>query len=79
MILTPVIKKNKDPTDFYNYRGITVKPVIGKVHEYCILDKLNLQNSSDLQFVKYRREEASLSNSLFYIKTITKFTHPFHF
>jgi hypothetical protein len=28
-ILTPVIKKNKDPTDFYNYRGITVKPVIG--------------------------------------------------
>jgi hypothetical protein len=20
-ILTPVIKKNKDPTDFYNYRG----------------------------------------------------------
>ena len=49
-ILTPVIKKNKDPTDFYNYRGITVKPVIGKVHEYCILDKLNLQNSSDLQF-----------------------------
>lgn len=24
--------------------------MIGKVHEYCILDKLNLQNSSDLQF-----------------------------
>ena len=44
-ILTPVIKKNKDPTDFYNYGGITVKPVIGKVHEYCILEKLNLQNS----------------------------------
>ena len=49
-ILTPVIKKNKNPTDFYSYRGITVTPVIGKVHEYCILDKLNLQNSSDLQF-----------------------------
>jgi hypothetical protein len=36
-ILTPVIKKNKDPTYFYSYRGITVTPVIGKVHEYCIL------------------------------------------
>ncbi|CAG2245973.1 unnamed protein product [Mytilus edulis] len=29
--------------------GITVTPVLGKVFEYCILPKLNLQNITDLQ------------------------------
>ncbi|VDI23737.1 Hypothetical predicted protein [Mytilus galloprovincialis] len=49
-ILFPVLKKDKDPSDVNSYRGITVTPVIGKVFEYCILPKLNLQNITNLQF-----------------------------
>ena len=38
-ILTPVHKKDKDPTSVDNYRGITVTAIIGKVFEYALLDK----------------------------------------
>ena len=33
-ILTPVHKKDKDPTSLDNYRGITVSATIGKIFEY---------------------------------------------
>ncbi|CAC5423557.1 unnamed protein product [Mytilus coruscus] len=36
--------------DVKSYRGITVTPIIGKVHELCILQKLQLQPGPDLQF-----------------------------
>ncbi|VDI26283.1 Hypothetical predicted protein [Mytilus galloprovincialis] len=49
-ILTPVIKSGKNPLDVKSYRGITVTPIIGKVHELCILKKLQLQPGPDLQF-----------------------------
>ena len=29
-IVTPVLKKSKDPTNMDNYRGITVTPIIGE-------------------------------------------------
>ena len=45
-IVTPVLKKHKDPTSMGNYRGITVTAAIGETFEYCLLDKLN----SPLQF-----------------------------
>ena len=52
-ILTPVHKKDKDPTSVDNYRGITVTAIIGKVFEYALLDKLTVmglnRNQSELQ------------------------------
>ncbi|VDH94435.1 Hypothetical predicted protein [Mytilus galloprovincialis] len=49
-ILTPVLKKQKDPTVMGNYRGITVTPTIGKTFEYAFLEKLNLKSETLLQF-----------------------------
>jgi hypothetical protein len=49
-IVTPVLKKHKDPTIMGNYRGITVTAAIGKTFEYCLLDKLKLKSNSPLQF-----------------------------
>ncbi|VDI65714.1 Hypothetical predicted protein [Mytilus galloprovincialis] len=49
-ILTPVLKKQKDPTVMGNYRGITVTPTIGKTFEYAFLEKLNLKSKTLLQF-----------------------------
>ena len=49
-ILTPVIKKDKDPCLVNSYRGITVTAVMGKLFEYCLLEKMNLKNQSELQF-----------------------------
>jgi hypothetical protein len=49
-IVTPVLKKHKDPTIMGNYRGITVTAAIWKSFEYCLLDKLNLKSNSPLQF-----------------------------
>ncbi|CAC5388916.1 unnamed protein product [Mytilus coruscus] len=48
-ILTPVLKKQKDPTIMSNYRGITVTPTIGKTFEYAFLEKLNLKSKTLLQ------------------------------
>ena len=47
-ILTPVIKK--DPCLVNSYRGITVTAVLGKLFEYSLLEKLNFENQTDLQF-----------------------------
>ncbi|CAC5391219.1 unnamed protein product [Mytilus coruscus] len=49
-ILTPVLKK--DPSIVNSYRGITVTPVLTKLHEFCILGKLfiNSGTCTDLQF-----------------------------
>jgi hypothetical protein len=50
-ILTPVLKRDKDPALVNNYRGITVTAVIGKTSENCLLEKLNLViNESELPF-----------------------------
>ena len=50
-ILTPVLKRDKDPALVNNYRGITVTAVIGKTSENCFLEKLNLViNESELPF-----------------------------
>jgi hypothetical protein len=49
-IITPVLKRDKDPALVNNYRGITVTAVIGKTFENCLLEKLNLVNESELQF-----------------------------
>ena len=49
-ILTPVLKKDKDSCLVNSYRGITVTAVMGKLFEYCLLEKLNLTNQSELQF-----------------------------
>ena len=50
-IVTPVLKKSKDPTNMDNYRGITVTPIIGKLFESVLLPRLeqSLEHSS-LQF-----------------------------
>ena len=41
--ITPVYKGGgKDPLDKNSYRGITVTSVLAKVHEYLILEKLNV-------------------------------------
>ncbi|MES9903493.1 MAG: reverse transcriptase domain-containing protein [Sedimenticola sp.] len=45
-ILTPVLKKGKDPTLTDSYRGITVTAVIGKVLEYVLLGRLKTDQSS---------------------------------
>ena len=39
-ILTPVHKKDKDPSLLDNYRGITVTATLGNIFEYALLDKL---------------------------------------
>ena len=49
-ILTPVLKKDKDSCLVNSYRGITVTAVMGKLFEYCLLEKLNLPNISELQY-----------------------------
>ena len=38
-VLTPVLKKDKDPTIPTNYRGITVHSIIGKLLEKVILKR----------------------------------------
>ncbi|MCG8033679.1 MAG: endonuclease/exonuclease/phosphatase family protein [Candidatus Thiodiazotropha taylori] len=52
-ILTPVHKKDKDPTLLDNYRGITVTATLGKIFEYALLNKLlesgMNSNQSELQ------------------------------
>jgi hypothetical protein len=47
-ILTPVLKRDKDPALVNNYRGITVTAVNGKTFENCLLEKLSLVNESEL-------------------------------
>ena len=47
-ILSPVLKKDKDSCLVNSYRGITVTAVMGKLFEYCLLEKLNLTNISEL-------------------------------
>ncbi|CAC5397677.1 unnamed protein product [Mytilus coruscus] len=49
-ILTPVLKKEKNQCLVSSYRGITVTPVISKLHELCILGKLSITPNTDLQF-----------------------------
>ena len=50
-ILTPVLKKAKDPTNLDNYRGITVTPIIGKLFESLLLPRLSQSfEQSSLQF-----------------------------
>ena len=49
-LLTPVLKKQKDPTIMGNYRGITVTATIGKTFEYAFIGKLNLKSKTLLQF-----------------------------
>ena len=50
-ILTPVLKKSKDPTLLDNYRGITVTPVLGKLFEITILPRIAENfDQSTLQF-----------------------------
>ena len=50
-ILTPVLKKSKDPTVLDNYRGITVTPIIGKLYESTLLPRISDSfEKSPLQF-----------------------------
>ena len=50
-ILTPVLKKSKDPTNLDNYRGITVTPIIGKLFETVLLPRISQHfEQSSLQF-----------------------------
>ncbi|MEW8090529.1 MAG: reverse transcriptase domain-containing protein [Candidatus Thiodiazotropha endolucinida] len=50
-ILTPVLKKSKDPTNMDNYRGITVTPVLGKLFECVLLPRISQTfEQSSLQF-----------------------------
>ena len=50
-ILTPVLKKAKDPTNLDNYRGITVTSVIAKLFESVLLPRLSQSfDQSSLQF-----------------------------
>ena len=41
MILTPVLKKPKDPIVLDNYRGITVTPIISQLFESVLLPRLS--------------------------------------
>ena len=63
-ILTPVIKKDKDPCLVNSYRGITVTAVLGKLFEYSLLEKLNFENQTDLQF-GFTKGLSPLMSSLF--------------
>ena len=39
-VITPIIKdKNKDVTDYNNYRGIALAPISSKIFEFIILDR----------------------------------------
>jgi hypothetical protein len=50
-IVTPVLKKGKNPMSMDNYRGIAVTPVISKLFEYAILPTLAENfTQSTLQF-----------------------------
>ena len=50
-ILTPVLKKAKDPSILDNYRGITVTPIMGKLFESVLLPRLTESfDQSSLQF-----------------------------
>ncbi|CAC5400431.1 unnamed protein product [Mytilus coruscus] len=50
-IVTPVLKKGKNPMLMDNYRGIAVTPVISKLFECTILPRLTVNfNQSSLQF-----------------------------
>ncbi|CAC5421652.1 unnamed protein product [Mytilus coruscus] len=50
-IVTPVLKKGKNPMLMDNYRGIAVTPVISKLFECTILPRLTVNfNQSPLQF-----------------------------
>ena len=50
-ILTPVLKKSKDPTVLDNYRGITVTQITSKLFESVLLPKLSETfEQSPLQF-----------------------------
>jgi hypothetical protein len=50
-IVTPVLKKGKNPMNMDNYRGIAVTPVISKLFEYAILPTLAENfTQSTLQF-----------------------------
>ena len=50
-ILTPVLKKSKDPTVLDNYRGITVTPIISKLSESVLIPTLSeTLEQSPLQF-----------------------------
>ena len=49
-ILSPVLKREKDPTLIANYRGITVTAIIGKTFEFAFLYKLKLKSETELQF-----------------------------
>ncbi|MCG8113153.1 MAG: reverse transcriptase family protein [Candidatus Thiodiazotropha taylori] len=83
-ILTPVIKKDKDPCLVNSYRGITVTAVLGKLFEYSLLEKLNFENQTDLQFgftkglsplmssllITEARAEAKRSKSTLYFATL---------
>ena len=48
-VITPVLKKGKDPKLLENYRGITVTAIFGKLFEYALLHKLSIAQS-ELQF-----------------------------
>ena len=48
-VITPVLKKGKDPKLLENYRGITVTAIFGKLFEYALLHKLRIAQS-ELQF-----------------------------
>ena len=45
-IITPVLKKGKDAKRMENYRGITVSGSFSKLFEYTVLNKLDLDQSS---------------------------------
>lgn len=51
-VITPVLKKGKDPRNTENYRGITVTSIHGKIFEYVLLEKagINKIQQSNLQF-----------------------------
>ena len=51
-IITPIPKEGKDPTKTENYRGITVTSIHGKIFEYILLEKSEIDNStqSNMQF-----------------------------
>ncbi|MES9880886.1 MAG: reverse transcriptase family protein [Sedimenticola sp.] len=82
-ILTPVLKKGKDPTKVDNYRGITVTAVLGKLFEYVILERISI-SQSDLQYgftkglsptmasliISEAKTEVDLNRSTLYLATL---------
>ncbi|VDH93589.1 Hypothetical predicted protein [Mytilus galloprovincialis] len=55
-ILTPVLKKEKNPSLVNSYRGIIVTPVLSKLHEFCILGKLLINSAVLPPRVKWQGE-----------------------